>query len=163
MTTILDGHLQMEILTWPLQPWITDVATLTTLAGFLLTLFVYKEARSLKKVFKRKARVPELHRELRDCATKINNGLSEWDENCDSIKAELLKCAVYVESLKGKLTTKDKEKANEFLELVSKKSFFGKRKIEVNVESWDDAWKLYENLSILNTRLDEIVKDMNLD
>ncbi|MDE8814530.1 hypothetical protein VC885_13150 [Citrobacter freundii] len=153
----------MEILTWPLKPWITDVATLTTLAGFLLTLFVYKETKSLKSVFKRKARVPEIHKNLRDCAAKINDGLSEWDDNAESVKSELLKCAVYVESLKDKLAPKDKEKASEFLELVSEKSYFGKRKLVLKVENEDDAWNLYENLSILNTRLDEIVKDMNLD
>lgn len=153
----------MQIFTWPLQQWITDVATLTGLAGSIMTIFVFRETRTLKKMFKRKVGLPQLKQNLDDCASRINVLLENWEENKDKITAQFRNSAVWAESFAEKSPSKDKIKIQDFLAEVTTRKFLSKQKISINLENDRQAWDLYLHLCTLNSRIDVILNDMKLE
>lgn len=153
----------MALLTSPLPQWVTDIGTLTGIVGFIMTILVFIETKSLKKVFKRKVRLPQIQKSLRDSSSKINTYLNDWDNKKDAIKQEFAICVVLAESFSEKLSAKNKPKINEFLDEIRPKGVFGRKRIPINIESSEQAWALYGHLSTLNSRIDEIVNDMKLD
>ncbi|MEQ9941091.1 hypothetical protein ABRP58_03380 [Pectobacterium aroidearum] len=153
----------MDIYIWPLPQWLIDIGTLSSIIGFGITIAVYIETKSLKNVFKRKVRLPELQKQLRESTSKINGYMEDWEEKKDSIKQEFANCAVFAESISDKLASKDKLKIRDFLDEVKTKKFLRREKISIVLETSDSAWKLYAHLNTLNSRVDEIVNDMKLD
>lgn len=153
----------MEILMWPLPSWITDTSSLLSIVGFALTIMVFIETKSLKKIFKRKVRIPQIHNNLMTSASNINEALKEWDNNQNYIRQQFYNCAVYAESLSEKISSRDRSKINDFLDEVKPKGLLWRHKIHISLNNFEQAWALYEHLSTLNVRLDEIIKDMRLD
>ena len=153
----------MDVLTWPLSQAITDIASLAGIAGFGLTVMVYFTTRSLKAALKSKVRIPLIHIELQKRTSSINDALGDWDNRKEFIRKEFSNCAVYAESLREKLPSKERSKTDDFLNMVKPNKWFRRNDITVNINDQEQAWGLYEKLSILNSRVDEIVKDMQLD
>lgn len=153
----------MKIFTWPLQQWITDIATLTGLAGSVITIFVYRETRTLKKIFKRKVGLPKMQHNLNECASKISSLLDSWEENKDRIIEQFRMSAVWAESFAEKSPSKDKIKIQEFLSAVTVKKFLRKPKFDISLKNEKQAWDLYYELCTLISRIDVIVNDMKLD
>ncbi|WP_276971010.1 hypothetical protein [Tatumella ptyseos] len=154
----------MALLTWPLPQWVSDVGTITGLAGSIMTLFVYRETKALKKMFKRKVGLPQLQKNLNESASRITELLTDWDINKETIKQQFLLCAVWAESFAEKSpTSRDKLKINDFLTEVKTKKLFGKKKITITLDNNRQAWDLYSHLCTLNSRIDVIINDMKLD
>ena len=128
-----------------------------------MTLFVFRETRALKKMFKRKVGLPQLQKNLNESASRINELLSSWDENKETIKQQFGFCAVWAESFEEKSPSKDKLKIDEFVNEVKTKKLFGKTKITITLDSSRQAWDLYLQLCTLNSRIDVIINDMKLD
>lgn len=93
----------------------------------------------------------------------INDAIGEWDTRKETIRREFTECAVLTESLLSRLSTKERSKIDIFLDEVKPKRIFRRKEISININDQEQAWKLYEKLSILNSRVNEIVKDMQLD
>ncbi|MDQ2130639.1 hypothetical protein R4I72_18075 [Leclercia adecarboxylata] len=153
----------MDILTWPLSQTITDIGTVTTIIGFAFTVKVYFTTRTLKAALKNKVRIPQIHSELQKSASAINDAIGEWDKRKEFIRKEFSDCAVYAESLFDKLSSRDRSKIDFFMDAVKPKQFFRRKEIVININDQEQAWELYEKLSVLNSRVHEIVKDMQLD
>ncbi len=139
------------------------MGTLTGIVGFIMTILVYLETKALKNVFKRKVRLPQIQKNLRTSASRINVFLNDWDNKRDVIIVEFSTCAALAESFAEKLSAKDKAKINDFLEKVTTKEFLRKKKIAITLENSDQAWRLYNHLSTLIARIDEIINDLKLD
>lgn len=153
----------MDILTWPLSQTVTDIASLTGIVGFVFTVKVFFTTRSLKSALKSKVRIPQIHNDLQKKASTINDAIGDWDTRKDFIRKEFTDCAVFAESLLDKLSSRDRSKIDFFMDAVKPKRFFRRKEIVININDQEQAWKLYEKLSILNSRVHEIVKDMQLD
>lgn len=153
----------MDILTWPLSQTITDISTITGIVGFAVTVKLYFTTRSLKATLRNKVRIPEIHTNLQKKASLINDAIGEWDTRKETIRREFTECAVLTESLLSRLSTKERSKIDIFLDEVKPKGIFRRKEISININDQEQAWKLYEKLSILNSRVNEIVKDMQLD
>ncbi|ELJ6259146.1 hypothetical protein ACYA8F_26270 [Klebsiella pneumoniae] len=153
----------MDILTWPLSQTVTDIASLTGIVSFFFTVKVFFTTRSLKAALKSKVRIPQIHSDLQKKASMISEAIGEWDNRKDFIRKEFTDCAVFAESLLDKLSSKDRAKIDIFLDDVKPKKLFRRKEIVININDQEQAWKLYEKLSILNSRVNELVKDMQLD
>ncbi|HFF1824609.1 TPA: hypothetical protein ACGEZE_005204 [Raoultella ornithinolytica] len=153
----------MDILTWPLSQAVTDVASLTGIVGFFLTVKVFFTTRTLKAALKHKVRIPEIHSDLQNKASMIGEAIGEWDKRKDFIRKAFSDCAVSAESLIDKLPSKERAKIDIFLDDVKPKKFFRRKEIFIDINDQEQAWRLYEKLSILNSRVNELVKDMQLD
>ncbi|MGK7292991.1 hypothetical protein ACSRCJ_26420, partial [Salmonella enterica] len=100
---------------------------------------------------------------LQKKASLINDAIGEWDTRKESIRKEFTECAVLTESLLSRLPSRQRSKIDIFLDEVKPKRVFRRKEISINVNDQEQAWKLYEKLSILNSRVNEIVKDMQLE
>lgn len=147
-----------------LNQYVVDSATIATLVGLALTFWVLIETKTLKKTFRKKARIPEIHSDLKECASRISALLRDaknWENTRDHVSKEFAECIGLIESLVGILTGDDKRKANSLLDRLSPKPGRFKKRAREDINKRELAWSLYEDLSLLNTRLDQSVKDMN--
>ena len=153
----------MELNFFPLPSYVTDIASIASILGLALTIAVYYETKSLKKTFKNKARIPELQKDLSTSASVLNDAMSDWENSKERIKNEFITCIATAESLLEKLEDVDKQKVRDFLNLIAPIEGRKKRSPKLTFNSLDDVWLLYEALSLLNSRLAQIVKDMKWD
>ncbi|WP_348821652.1 hypothetical protein, partial [Escherichia coli] len=157
------GFFIMDILTWPLSQTVTDISSLAGIVGFVVTVKLFFTTRSLKATLRNKVRIPEIHSNLQKKASLINDAIGDWVTQKEFIRKEFTECAVLTESLFSRLPTKERSKIDIFFDEVKPKGIFRRKEISININDQDQAWKLYEKLSILNSRVNEIVKDMQLD
>lgn len=141
--------------------WLIDIATIMTIFGFILTLLVWWQVRGIKSSYRNKARLPEIHKELSDCASKINGHLNDWKNQEKLAILEMTICKGLLEntSLKSNSALK-KATLNVKLKINRKSSRFSVQKMEMN-NDW--AWAIYGDLSFLNTLLSQTIKDSKWD
>ncbi|QAR45566.1 hypothetical protein EQG67_07245 [Kosakonia cowanii] len=145
---------------------VTDIATLLGIVGFFMTIWVVKTTNELKKKFKQKGRIPEIHSDLKNKASTISSLLA-GRESWESIKGELSKeigdCIPLIENLIEKLKDENKSKVTEMLNKVAPRKGILRKRERQEIADKAHAWRLYEDLSSLNTRVDQILKDMRWD
>lgn len=146
-----------------LPPIFTDIASITGIVGFFITIWVLVETKSIKSKFKNKARIPEIHKELSDCASRISSAMDDWANTQDIIRKEFYDCIAYTESLNEKLSRQNKQKTLDLLDKLAPKNGWLKKRKKAQIENVKVAWDLYQELSIMNTRIKQILNDMKWD
>lgn len=141
--------------------WIMDIATAMTIFGFLITLLVFKQTKDIKKSFLNKARLPEIQKELNQCASNINKQIDNWEGSKERISVEFFNCAGILDSLIKKLDDNQKTKARSLLKRLRYRPFYIFPAKKTCIADKATAWSLYEDLSELNVSLSQIIKDSN--
>ena len=145
--------------------WLADISTLgsiSSILGFVVTVFLFIEARKIHKSFLRRARLPELNRELARATSQVSKHLKGWSKNKKPALEAFSNVKALLENVKRKVPAEEKKKVVAYLSrLQPRKYFLIKRKIaELNEES---AWELYTELSGLITSLEQLAKDSKWD
>jgi len=139
--------------------WIVDIATVMTMLGFFLTLWLLYEARHIRNSFLRRARLPQITKELGKASAHLSSHLQKWDsEEREAIK-QLFITRALLENLLSKLPEKEHKKCAVFVKKLKRKKW---GVIDIKF-SEDDVWNLYSELSALTTMLIQLEKDSKWD
>lgn len=141
--------------------WLTDlnkIGSISSILGLVVTVFIFIEARKIRNSFLRRARLPEINRELNKVTSSVSNNLKNWDADKTPALAAFSNVKALLENIKPKLPAEEKRKVGAYLDrLQPKKYLIIKASIsDLNEEA---AWELYAELSGLVTSLQQLAKD----
>lgn len=142
--------------------WINDIGTLSSIVGLFITIFILYEAKKIRESFLRRARLPEVIKELSTANNKISKSLQNWPNEEKSGIHQLTIAKELLENLRSKLPEQEKKKVSAFIQKLEVKSWliFSSTITEANE---DKAWELYSGLSGLITSLKQLQKDSKWD
>lgn len=145
-----------------IPPWVNDIASICSIIGLCISIYLLFAIKFIKKSFLRRARLPDVIKELTSVNKGLYNNLKDW-ENESLHGIEKLKISIgLLENLKPKLPVTEKKLVSQYLKKVKPtKYLFFANKIN-NLES-EAAWDLYSDLSGLITSLDQLKEDSRWD
>ena len=145
--------------------WLTNlnnIGSISSIVGLIATIFLFVEARKIKNSFLRKARLPEVTRDLKKSTSKLSDHLKEWGTDKNPAVEEFSKVKALLENIKSKLPPEEQKKVGNYLvRLCPKKYFFIASPLSKLNE--DDAWERYTELSGLVVALQQLAKDSKWD
>jgi len=145
--------------------WLTDInniGSIASIVGLIVTVFLLVEARSIKNSFLRRARLPEVNRELMKLTSKLSDRLKDW-ENSKTLAVEIFsQIKALLENIKPKLPSEEKKKVEEYLQHLHPKKYFI-MSCSLSDLTENDAWDRYTELSGLVTTLQQLAKDSKWD
>lgn len=145
-----------------LPQWVIDVSSVSSIVGLIITIFLFSEARTIRKAFLRRARLPTITKEVAKATSDISSRLKDWSKNRQPTLEMFAKVKGLLENIKPKLPTEEQKKINEFLrKLQPRKYMVFKSSISEITE--DKAWNLYTDLNAVVTSLQQLVKDSQWD
>ncbi|WP_141689678.1 hypothetical protein [Aeromonas sp. EERV15] len=145
--------------------WLTDINKLGSAAsviGLVVTGFLFYEARHIKHSFLRRARLPEINKELAKVTSLVSSQIKAWDEDKKPALESFSHAKALLGNIMNKLPEDERKKVKKYLDqLQPRKYFFFKSSI--SELSKDSAFELYSELSGLVTSLRELAKDSRWD
>jgi len=145
-----------------LPQWIIDISSISSIIGLIITIFLFFEARTIRRSFLRRARLPTITKELEKATSEISNRLKTWSTNERPALEMFAKVKALLENIKTKLPIEEQKKINEFLrKLQPRKYMVFKSSISEITE--DKGWSLYTDLNTVVTSLQQLVKDSQWD
>lgn len=142
--------------------WFTNFASICSILGLLVSLFVLIEAKKIRKSFLRRARLPEIMKELTQANNNLSKNLKNWNESKRNGLEQLSIAKGLLENLEGKLPDKERKKVRIFCKKLELKKMFIFTVPIANIEA-DQAWELYTQLTGLITSLEQLSKDSRWD
>ena len=138
-----------------LPAWITDTASIVSIIGFIVTCFLFIEARKIRESFLRKVRIPEIVNDLERIFSDLSSDLKSYSDNRRSAHEKIMRATALLESILPKLSSNDTEKINLFI-TNSRQS--------INESPNEDCfWTVYSELSGVITYLQQLAKDTRLN
>lgn len=141
--------------------WLQNINTygsMASIVGLIVTIFLFIEARSIRKSFLRRARLPELNKDLAKAASKISVHIKTWESNNEPVLEEFLHAKALLENIKKKLPDDERKMVERYLKRLQAKGFLS-RKREISDLNREEAFQLYSELNGLVTSLCELAKD----
>lgn len=142
--------------------WVTDFGTVSSIVGLLITILLFLEARKIRNSFVRRARLPEVIRDLLLANKTISKNLKNWtDEEKEGVRQFKI-AKELLENIKPKLPDSEKKKIVIYIQKTENRKwlFFSST---ITSASSDKAWDLYSELSALITALQQLQKDSRWD
>jgi hypothetical protein len=145
-----------------IPPWLTDIASISSIIGLLITIWVLRETKNIRKSFLTKARLPDAIKELESLATNLSKTIPEWETNKQDTLTEISRCMSILKNIEPKLTASIKKDVATILEEFQRKksiiNFWRKKSIsELNL---DEIWNLYSQLQFVIEGLRQKKHDM---
>lgn len=145
--------------------WITDInfiASICSIVGLFVTIFLYIEAKEIRKSFLRRARLPEVNKELTKISSQISNQLKNWSTDKGPALESFAKAKAILESTKPKLPAEKKIKVETLLRKLSPKKYYI---FNISLSDLSEilAWDIYTELSGVIMHLDQLSKDSKWD
>ena len=140
--------------------WLQNINTFGSAAsiiGLIVTIFLFVEARSIRKSFLRRARLPELNKDLAKAASKISVHIKTWESDNEATLEEFSHAKALLENIKKKLPDEERKMVERYLNRLQPKGLFKKR--EISDLNREEAFQLYSELTGLVTSLRELAKD----
>lgn len=142
-----------------LPQWLNDAAAISSVIGLVVTGFLFVEARGIKNSFLRRARLPQVTKELEEASAKISSGLKSWNTDQRVVIEQFAISSGLLENLLVKLPSVEKKKTSDLIKKLRLKKFFF---ISIKLTE-DTAWDLYTDLSKVLTMLRQLEKDSKWD
>ncbi|MCG7537287.1 hypothetical protein [Pseudoalteromonas sp. OOF1S-7] len=145
---------------WPTD--INQIGSISSIIGLIVTVFLFFEARSIKNSFIRRARLPEVNRELLKFTSQLSERLKNWESQKTEAIETFSQIKALLQNIKPKLPSEEKRKVDEYLQKLHPKRYLI---IEGSLSDLteDDAWDRYTELSGLVTTLQQLAKDSKWD
>jgi len=131
----------------------TDVGTIASILGFLLTVFVFILIRRIKSFYIFKIRVPDLSKRLKDISSNIASYLNDYESSVNSIDEEVAKCEVVLKSLKGKLSGSIKKPIKSLIKTI------GNYQNSTDYKTKDNIWDIYIKILKISEEIKEVQED----
>ena len=145
--------------------WLTDInkiGSIGSIVGLVVTIFLLFEARKIKNSFLRRARLPEVNRELAKATSQLSERLKKWGDDKTPSLETFSTIKALLENITPKLPSEEKRKVDDYLfRLHPKKYWLINDSLSELTE--DEAWQRYTELSGLVTRLQQLAKDSKWD
>lgn len=141
---------------------INNIGSISSIIGLFVTIWLFIIAKNIKNSFLRRARLPEINKDLSKAASQLSDRLKMWENDKTSAVETFSMIKALLENIKPKLPSEEKNKVNEYLfRLHPKKYWFIKNSLSELTE--DEAWQRYTELSGLLTALQQLAKDSKWD
>lgn len=141
--------------------WLSNINTIASVAsiiGLVVTIFLFIEARSIKKSFLRRARLPELNKDLAKATSEISAHIKSWESNKEPALEKFSHAKALLENIKNKLPEEERKMVEKYLIKLQPKRLLVKKR-EISELNREEAFKLYSELNGLVTSLRELAKD----
>lgn len=135
--------------------WITDAASASSIIGFIVTCFLFVEARKIRHSFMRKARIPEIVDDLDRISSSLISHLKQYDKESRSAHEQIQKATALLESVLPKVQSAQQDKIKRFIDIT-------KNAIDNDLNE-DSSWTVSTELSGVVTYLQQIAKDSRWD
>ncbi|GLP99115.1 hypothetical protein GCM10007891_09690 [Methylophaga thalassica] len=145
--------------------WLTDLnklGSLSSILGLIVTLFLLYEARKIRNSFLRRARLPEVNRELSKSTSLLSENLKKWNSDKNPSLETFSTIKALLENIREKLPSDEKRKIDEYLSNLHPKKFWIINN-PLSELTEDEAWSRYTELSGLVTSLQQLAKDSKWD
>lgn len=145
-----------------LPTWLQDLGTISSVFGLFVTIFLLLEARKIRNSFLRRARLPEITKELSKTSSLLSSHLKKWDQEKILAIEQFAIIKGLLENLLSKLPDEEKRIVKNYTKkLVVSKSFW--RRADLSGITENGAWDLYAEFSTVVTRLEQLNKDIKWD
>jgi len=145
--------------------WLTDInkiGSISSIIGVFITVFLFIEARKIRDSFIRRARLPEVCRELAKTTSQVASHLKKWETDKMLAIESLFRVKALLENIFSRLPSDEKRKVAAYLSNSKpKKWLFLNSSLAAITE--DRAWELYTELTGVVTSLQQLVKDSKWD
>lgn len=137
---------------------LSDYGSISSIIGLVVTAFLLFEARKLRQSFLRRARLPEITRELKRTTSGLAEALKEWGNDKAPAFEIFGKIKGLLENVEPKVPKDEQKKIREFLKKLQPRKFVI-LKSNITELSKDKAWDLYTDLNTVITSLEQLKKD----
>lgn len=141
--------------------WLSNINTVGSVAsilGLVVTIFLFIEARSIQKSFLRRARLPELNKDLAKATSEISVHIKSWESNKEPVLERFSQVKALLENIKKKLPEDERKMVEKYLIKLRPKRFLLQNR-EISELNREKAFQLYSELNGLLTSLRELAKD----
>nr|WP_272540185.1 hypothetical protein [Acinetobacter baumannii] len=152
----------MTIVNSYLPQWLVDSGTILGIVGFFITLWLLWEAKQIRNSFIRKARLPEVIKDLSRSSTKLVAHLKNWETEEKEAINQLIISKALIENLIPKVPDLEKKRCKLFVNSVTPRTLFFWTIGSSTVDE-DKAWSLYTLLIEVLTMLEQLNKDSKWD
>jgi hypothetical protein len=145
--------------------WLTDlnkIGSISSIIGLIVTIFLFVEARKIRDSFLRKARLPEINKELLKVASKVSGQLNNWSTDKRPALVTFSNIKALLKNIKPKLPSKERKEVGDYLKQLQPKKYLFIRSSISELDE-DTAWELYAELSGLVTTLRQLANDSKWD
>lgn len=145
--------------------WLTDInklGSICSILGLIVTVFLFIEARAIRISFLRRARLPEINKELAKATSQVSQHLKSWDKDKKPALESFSNVKALLENIEPKLPSEEKKKVLMYLSRLQPRKYLV-IKSRIADLSEDSAWELYTELSGLVTALEQLAKDSKWD
>lgn len=142
--------------------WMIDISTVSSIIGLIVTIFLFFEARTIRKSFLRRARLPAITKDLSKATSDISSSLKSWSTDKKPTLEMFATVRGLLENIKAKLPNEEQKNINGFLRKLQPRKYMV-LKSSLSEITEDKAWNLYADLNTVVTRLQQLVKDSKWD
>lgn len=138
--------------------WAQDINTFLGLVGFIITVYVLIEVRSIKRSFMSRARLPEIVQALERAGSDLNANLSNWPSRRNEARSQVKIAASLLKSVATFLPKGEREEALRV-----------HHKLNIAAQTFDDpifnkagrVWDLYSDIQSIITTLTQVSKNLS--
>jgi len=99
--------------------WMTDISTISSIVGLIVTVFLFFEARTIRKSFLRRARLPAITKDLLKATSDISSNLKSWPNGKQPALEVFAQVKGLLENIKPKLPNEEQKHINGFLKKIT--------------------------------------------
>lgn len=132
--------------------WAQDVTTAASFLGFLLTLYVTWQVRSIRRQYAARVRLPDLIKELTAKGSELNTLIPSWPQHRNEVEGKIKVTMELLGAARKLLGRSDAGTVSRVHRKFSKAEEVGDQ---------DQAWGLYTDLQMAIASLEQIVKNLN--
>lgn len=143
--------------------WLSTLADVASLLGFVATGVIAYFTRSLAERVRTKVRVPQLKKSLAVHAKSLSESMVGWPQAKQSAIEAVSRAEAVLRNAEPKLTGIEKSKVVDVLKLARGRSSGIFKKASLQGCSEDDLWGIYQGLVGVISALEQLEKDARLE
>ena len=135
--------------------WINNLATIATIVGFLITVYVSWSVRSIRHSYRQRARLPELSQDLSSAGSKLSRSLASSSFDRHDAHIQLNVAATLIEAIAKISVYPDKRAHRRSAKRIRKIV----RGLERNGDGAEDqAWTAYGEVQQVIVSVEQAIK-----
>jgi len=136
--------------------WLQDFETGLSILGFVLTFVVYRAVSDVKKSFQRKARLPEIVKDLTKSSSELSKALSSLPADEVTAKTEVKAVASVIRMALKLLPSEEKKELKTIL-----KKLTSDKVVKASVTDKSNAfWDAYSDIQVSVRVLNQAIKNL---
>ncbi len=137
--------------------WAQDLNTGVSFIGFMITLYVLIEVKYIKNSFLRRARLPEVAKELSQVGSKLSNSLGQWPAQRNEAHCQIKVAASLLKSVAKMLPNEEKK---EIIQTQKKLIAAANNFNQPQFVLVDSVWDLYSDIQSAITSMNQLSKNI---